>query len=783
MELDLFEIVSIMSKIIPLIPIVFLFHRREIHKSYYSTTWTLSKYLKPRDLLGERPFQEYYEERDIDRQLNLALREHQNILIKGPSLAGKSRAIFEVLRKNKEAFDILIPICREINPDSFILPYRARFWRKGVVILDDLQRFVEQPGFELLIHKILNCQYIVIASSRTGKDFQLVENKFAEQGLDIRSIFKDNKFEIPQIEEKIAKRIASKTKIDWRRVSFNGTVGSIFMELLEMKTRFVKASDNEKSFLRSLKKLYDCGVYQGKGTFPITWVRRIYPCDETLQNSLLEALQLKEFFKVNKGIIEVEPVYLEEVISSFPTMDIHDLCHELGNFFQDKPQVLLKIGDRLRDIGWNSIEVVSYLKAAIIQYRKALESDRISRKSYGYAIIQDHLGTAYAMLADFEEKSENCRRAIEAHREALNIFTFEQFPMAYAQTQHNLGLVYGILTDVEPNEENFNLAFSACNEALKIYTKDKFPMAYAMTQNNLGISYGNLAKVRDKQKNIQKAIFAFTESLNYLVSDRFPDEYAMTQLNLGNEYSHLSEVENSKDNCQKAIGAFKNSLIIFTIDHHPRDYAMAQNGLGNAYRNLGKIENRIENCRRAIIAFKNALNVFTIEFFPIQYADVQSNIALAYWTLAGEEGNEENIREAIEAWKNSLKIHTFGKFPREFARTQNNLGAAYLAIAKIKDKSDNCRLAIIAFNESLTIQPFEEDPTGYAMSQFNLGTAYAMLAELENISENCRLAAEAYRKVIRIRTTMDKFPIPDKQLQLNIEILKSVCGTRTMGIF
>ncbi len=764
------------TEIFSLIPIPFLYHRRETHKRYFSVTWKLSKYLKPRDLLGERPYQKYYEVRDVDDQINKALSEHRNILINGSSLAGKSRAIFEALKKNNESFDILIPICREIDPDSFIMPRRARFWRRGVVILDDLQRFVEQPGFERLIREISNKGFIIIASSRTGKDFQLVESKFAQQGLDLSSLFHGFEIEIPPIDEAVARRIAGRIKKEWARISFNGTIGSIFMELFEMKTRFLNATDNEKAFLRALKKLFDCGVYLDKGTFPLIWVRRLFTEDEILLIPLMESLQSKEFFKVDKNWIEVEPVYLEEIILPFPVIDTRILCCDMAHAFHDNPQVLLKIADRLRDLGKNEIRIVDFVKDAIVLYLKILEQYQISIKPYEYALAQNHLGIAYAILAEFEDTAENSRRAIETHIKSLKIFTIDKFPFDYAQTQHNLGIIFGILAEVESTKENSLLAISACNEALKIYKSDKYPMAYSMTQVNLGIAYGNLAKVEEKAINIRKAISMFNDALTYLPFDRFPRDYAMTQLNLGNAYGTLADIENNRENCRNAINACNEALKIFTIDHYPRDYAMTQNSLGGAYRNLAKIEDNLKNCRRAISAFENALEIFTIELFPLQYALIQANLGITYWTLADNGGNVGESQRAIDSWTKSLKINTIARFPREYARIQHNIGATFLAIAKIRDKSENCRRAIFSCNEALKVRSLEKCPIDYAMTQINLGTAYGTLAELENKTQNCRLAWKAYREGMKIYT-VDNYPLQYDQLQKNIEILKTTCGS------
>jgi len=775
MELNFIELISIISALISIIPIPFLFRRRELHKNYYSVTWKLSRYLTSGDLLGERPFYEYYERREVDQKIIRALKVHHNVLIKGPSLAGKSRAIFEALKHNKESFDILIPICREIELNSFTLPYRARFWRKGLVILDDLQRLVEQPGFERLLREIIVRRYVIVASTRTGKDFRLVESAFARQGLDLKSLFGECEIEIPSIDEGLARELAGRIKKEWGKISFNGTIGSVFMEIFEMKNRFSTASESEKSFLRSLKKLYDCGVYLGKGEFPISWVRIIYNCDDYQLNIILESLELKEFCKLVRNLIEIEPVYLEEIILPFPKKNIRTLCNEIANLFDNNAQVLLKIGDRLLDLGRDDINIKDYLIVAILQYRKVLLLNQFSEQSYEYATTLNNLGMTYAMLSDIEDKADNSKHAIEAHQKALKIFTIERFPIAYALTQHNLGIVYGIIAEVEDREKNSNYAIAACNEALKIFSKDRFPRAYAMTYNNIGIAYGILAKLHEDVNIIEKSVSAFSEAVNILTVDRFPDEYALTQLNLGNGYANLAENTFNKDLCEKSINAYDESLKIFTIQHHPRDYAMAQNGLGCASRFLGKFENNTANCRRAILAFKKALEVFTIEIFPAQYAEVQSNLALTYWTLAGNDVNIENIQLAIDSWKNSLKIFSLQKFPNEYAKIQNNLGAAYLSIAQTKNRPENCRLAIIACNESLKVRVREEHPSEYATSQFNLGTAHAILAEVENKKENCRFAWEAYENVIKI-CSVKNFPIQYAQLRKNIEMLESICG-------
>jgi hypothetical protein len=54
---------------------------------------------------------------------------------------------------------------------------------------------------------------------------------------------------------------------------------------------------------------------------------------------------------------------------------------------------------------------------------------------------ENNLGDAYCTLAEVEDKSENCRRAIEAYREALKVFTKEEFPEIHPGVERNLKII------------------------------------------------------------------------------------------------------------------------------------------------------------------------------------------------------------------------------------------------------------------------------------------------------------------------------------------------------
>jgi tetratricopeptide (TPR) repeat protein len=647
----------------------YLWLKREKHNQYYSVTWKPSGSIKPNDLLAERPYEKYYEPRDFDQVLSDSLSAHQNILILGSPLAGKSRAIYELLKKSPESFNILIPRCREVEPDSFHLPIRGWFWKKGVVILDDLQRFIEQRGFEILLREVNRRGFIIVASSRTGNEFIAVRDWMAKQGLHLESVFAHNPVEIPSASEQFGEKVADATHRDWKEIykRFNGTVGSVFMRLEEMERRFDQATDQEKKILRALQKLYRCGAYEERGSFPVIWIRRIAPMNDAEWLHSTEILQQKEFFRIRKDTIQIEPVYVEDIVKAFPECPILDLIPQVSRAFENEPVVLLKIGDRVADYGEYDLDIAQFMKCAITLYSRVVKHHGDATDSFRYARTQNNLGIAYWKLSMVEEKAENCRKAIGAYGEALKVYTLDRFPVDYAMTQNNLGVAYRKLSMVEEKAENCRRAIGAYGEALKVYTLDRFPVDYAMTQNNLGVAYRNLSEMEEKAENCRRAIGAYEVALKVHTLDRFPVQYAATQNNLGNAYQTLGEVEEKAENCRRAIGACEEVLKVYTLDRFPMDYATTQNNLGNAYQTLGEVEEKAENCRRAIGAYVEALKVHTLARFPMDYAMIQYNLGVTYRKLSMVEEKAENCRRAIEAYGEALKVYTADLFPMQYA--------------------------------------------------------------------------------------------------------------------
>ncbi len=587
-------IVSILIAVIPLI-----YKKKRKKNALYEIIWRKSSKLKLNELLGIRGdpkhgFHKYYFQREEDKLIQKEIEDSKNILIIGNPLAGKSRAMYHSLITLKKPYDVIVPKLVDINLEDFRIPFRFTFWRKKVIVFDDLNKFADKQNFLHLLQEFIKINTIIIASCRSGPEYEKLCGKIEKELL----IF-DNTLKIPKVSGDQGIEIAQQVGINMPE-RFDGNIGSLFINLDAIKDRYKKCGHIEKGILRSIKRLYYAGIYREREIFSINKIKNLCNIKEEIDkknyewSELLKGLQTKGFIiKNQKDDIWIEEVYIDFVVEE--EIARLDNFNDLMDIFIKDPEVLIKLGTKACDTAKISVQMKEYILIAIKSFKKALK-----------------------------------------------IRTPDRFPMQYATIQNNLGNAYWTLAEVEDKAQNCQLAINACQEALRFYTPDRFPMQYAMTQNNLGVAYETLAEVEDKAQNCQLAIKAYQEALRFYTPDRFPMRYATIQNNLGVVYKTLAEVENKAQNCELAINACQEALRFYTPDRFPMDYAMTQNNLGVAYKTLAEVENKAQNCELAVKACQDALKVFTPDRFPMQYAETQNNLKVVQRTLAEVEGNSEN---------------------------------------------------------------------------------------------------------------------------------------------
>ena len=415
-------------------------------KKYYDFAWKKSSLIEPADLLQQRPFKEYYRRRREDDLIEDKLNERKNVLIKGSPLSGKSRAAYEALVKLRNPYNVIKPRCTDINLEDFMLPGRLFPNRRGIMVIDDLQRFVEQRNFEHLLRMAKEKDIAILATCRSGADFEKIESKMQSLNIDLQTVFsKENIIELGKVSEDIGKEVALKTGINWQDVKFDGNIGSVFMRLGEMQRRFnEECGDIEKNILLALRQLYICGIYKGRQVFPLKWIqiatgKKGLKGEEYEWTGWLNKLKGYEFITIiGHDIVYAEEVYLEDVVK--PQAPVSDLAlfSEMPPAFAGEPEALVRLGNRAWIVGAVRIERAYYMKIAAEAFKTALKFYHEKNSPMEYATTQNNLGNAYGTLGEVEEKAQNCKNAIKSYKEALKVFTKEESPEVYAIVSSNL---------------------------------------------------------------------------------------------------------------------------------------------------------------------------------------------------------------------------------------------------------------------------------------------------------------------------------------------------------
>ncbi|WP_218104596.1 hypothetical protein, partial [Methanosarcina sp. A14] len=393
--------------------------RQKKLRSLFNLTWKNSTSIGKEEVLGNRPFNEYYFLRPEDEKVWNCLDNEKSVLIVGPPLAGKTRMIYESLIKSKK-HDLIIPRSTDIEIESFILPRQMKFWKPKLMFIDDLHRFVEQQNFEYLFEVCRKNKINLIATCRSEVEYNKTKKRMLDKNLDLETGIFDQIIEVNEISEQQGKEIAENVDRHWNEIRFNKTVGSIFMPLAEMDRRFKECTSEEKSVLKAVKKLYICGVYNEDQIFQLDKIQKVSENEgikkEKYQwEELIEKLCEKEFTKIKEKDIDriwAEEAYLEDIVElNHSGLSVFE---ELLSIFAETPDELFKIGNRAYEIGSVKLQKASYMKVAIKAYREALKIRTVEQFPIKYAMTQNNIGNAHSTLAEVEEKALSYKKAIEA---------------------------------------------------------------------------------------------------------------------------------------------------------------------------------------------------------------------------------------------------------------------------------------------------------------------------------------------------------------------------------
>jgi len=436
--------------------------------------WKKSSSLKPTEILGLRGYErygfrkEYFQGKEYE-SIRKKIRDSKNVLIIGNPLSGKSGIIYQVLVSLEKPYDVTVPRPVDIKPEDFRIPHQITFWRKRIVVLDDLEKFAQKENFRHLLQEFEKRNTIMVAACREGPEYtSLCEGMEYE-------LFMFEDVYLNKISKSKGEEIARKTGMCLPS-RFDGNIGSLFMPLDTMKERFRKCSDIEKGILRSMKCLYYAGIYEEREIFSKKRMEYICEKKKEIQKreyewaDLFEKLETKGFIEIiDKDRIRAEKAYLERVIEDKTLEKGIAILEEMMSLFSNDDEVLINIGKKALQMEVAEIPKAEYSRAAIKAFEEALKVMIPKPFPTRYATIQNYLGIAYGLLSKEENRVENCNKAIKAFKEALKVYTKDEFPRIHRIIESNLEYV----KEIEQEPYDWGIPITASEEFQESYLENK----------------------------------------------------------------------------------------------------------------------------------------------------------------------------------------------------------------------------------------------------------------------------------------------------------------------
>ncbi len=320
---------------------------------------------------------DFYFERNSDKEILEHLKNGNSVLITGNPISGKTRALYEALKKLNDTI-VLIPFFQW--KDGISHKELNNLKERRIAVFDDLNEFLKSYGksnLEQLIEELLKNGITVAATCRKGDELLELERL----GETTRNIFSRvtmdplNDHQYSEFCTYMASVVGQERvdRLDTR--SYDTTIGSILMKLSSIRVRYKKLDERVARFpvkipaelpreiLRALKYFYYMDNMEGSRTFniakikdfcrrrslmntteisPISNEKNVQPIilkplplfTEEDWNNCLKLLSASEFelnlIEVNPPLVQIEDVYLERAIDyNFDILKIPLILQEI----------------------------------------------------------------------------------------------------------------------------------------------------------------------------------------------------------------------------------------------------------------------------------------------------------------------------------------------------------------------------------------------------------------------------------------------------------------------
>ena len=441
---------------------------------------------------------EFYINRESDKDIEDLLSQGKYIFITGIPMLGKTRMAYEATKK-LNGFYLLKPKYETIDIKKLKLPL---FKKKIVLFLDDIDKYVGKFSIDALIRKIKEKakDFVVITTCRSGKEFEQV---FAEKEMEnLLTQCLNKKIEPRLLEKNEPKDLATEAKKDLNQIAFDGTPGSITIDLRYMKQRYEQLNE-EKTILKCMKLLKNGNIFLWKENLLKQISKEIFnlSIERTKWDDYIKSLLSNGFIKKSSDRINIShDVYLDDrflddyIEPDRDLIQLKNVLYEqkdaenlfyLGNAFYQKKNIDEAFECYQKSIQMHPDEAGSHCNLGVLL--KGLKRFKEAEEEYRSALrINPDSDVVHTNLGNLLKELERSKEAEEEYRSALRINP------DYADAHYNLGnLLYEL--------ERFKEAEEEYRSALRINPE------YTEAHGNLGNLLKKLKRKEEARKDFEIA--------------------------------------------------------------------------------------------------------------------------------------------------------------------------------------------------------------------------------------------------------------------------------------
>ncbi len=404
------------------------------------------------------------------RNIVESIRTGRSVLIKGRPAQGKTRAIFQALVEmpsELSGFQILIPRQKPpLNPEEIIAQIRSK---RVIMIWDNVDQFISIWTPEDIINAInsVTDKLIILGTIRSGEELKTLESQRTEW----LYLF-DDQIELSDLTDEQAIELAKGTGV--RDMSdFDGTPGSIVLDLNIVKTRYNSLKNPHRAILRSMKLLFLVNSRKNRSKI----LTRV--CDHFFGVNLTRA-QLRDAMRYlmenslvkrdTEGYKFYHDSYAEKVVTDYELEDLIEDFEEIVEIVEESGDVYSMISLSQYMLLKRKFELMKHLATLAIELKPDLaEAEYLIAISLCYMSKYDeampHFQKAIDLKPDYAiayyARGNACNIMGERKKAIENYSTAVKFFQSNTQKARVLAAAAIVYAEVENVEQAVKMAKKA----------------------------------------------------------------------------------------------------------------------------------------------------------------------------------------------------------------------------------------------------------------------------------------------------------------------------------